>query len=154
MTPIPRMLAPVRILLVEDNPGDVDLIREHLEASRVLLDLTVVSDGVEAEARLRGTGRHAGMPRPDLVVLDLNLPRRSGAEVLASIKADPDLRAIPVVVLTSSDAEADIARSYADGANCYITKPVSLAGLQTVVSALESFWFTIVRLPPATKESS
>lgn len=147
MIPAPSSLTPIEILLVEDNPGDVDLVREHLEASRVLLNLSVVSDGVEAEAYLRREGRYSEAPRPDMIMLDLNLPRRSGAEVLATIKQQPALRAIPVVILTSSSAEVDIARSYADGANCFITKPVTLAGLQEVVKAVESFWFTIVRLP-------
>ncbi len=147
MIPAPKPLMPIEILLVEDNPGDVDLVREYLESSRVVLNLTVVPDGVEAEAYLRQEGRYCEARRPDLIMLDLNLPRRSGGEVLASIKKDEALRAIPVVVLTSSGAEVDIARSYTDGANCYITKPVTLAGLQEVVNAVESFWFTIVRLP-------
>lgn len=147
MTPVPEPIRAVRVLLVEDNPADVDLIQETLEHSRVRIDMTVARDGVEAEAYLRHAGKYAESPRPDVVLLDLNLPRRSGAEVLAAIKADPVLRAIPIVILTSSDSELDVARSYADGANCYITKPVNLAGLQQVVATVEGFWFTIVRLP-------
>ncbi len=148
MTSPPEHYRPIEVLLVEDNEGDVDLIRERLEQSRLLLHLSVTRDGIEAERFLRREGPYGEAPRPDLVLLDLNLPRRPGAEVLARIKSTPELRAIPVVVLTSSDAELDIARSYAAGANCYVTKPVNLSALQQVVATVESFWFTIVRLPP------
>lgn len=148
MTSPPEPYRPIEVLLVEDNEGDVDLIRERLAQSRLLLHLSVARDGIEAERFLRREGPYTDAPRPDLVMLDLNLPRRPGAEVLARIKGTPELRAIPVVVLTSSDAELDIARSYAAGANCYVTKPVNLAALQQVVATVESFWFTIVRLPP------
>lgn len=138
---------PIEVLLVEDNPADVDLIREQLEESRMLLTLRVATDGARAEQYLRREGEFADAPRPDLVMMDLNLPRRSGTEVLANMKASPDLRAIPVVILTSSDAEQDIVKSYTIGANCYITKPVTLEGLRRVVATVEDFWLTIVRLP-------
>jgi CheY-like chemotaxis protein len=141
-------MRPIRILLVEDNQADVDLIREKLEESRVTLDLAVAIDGVHAEDYLLKRGAFANAQRPDLILLDLNLPRRSGSEVLANIKSHPQLRMIPIVVLTSSEQEVDIARSYASGANCYVTKPVSLAELQQVVDSVKNFWFTIVRLPP------
>jgi two-component system, chemotaxis family, response regulator Rcp1 len=138
---------PVEILLVEDNPGDVRLTREALRDSKVLSTLAVVRDGEEALAYLRREPPFAAVPRPDLILLDLNLPRRDGREVLASVKADPALRSIPVVILTSSDAERDIARAYELNANCYITKPVDLDQFTTVVRAIEDFWFTVVRLP-------
>jgi CheY-like chemotaxis protein len=146
-------MRPIRILLVEDNQADVDLIREKLEESRVTLDLAVAIDGVHAEDYLLKRGPFTTAQRPDLILLDLNLPRRSGAEVLANIKSHPHLRTIPIVVLTSSEQEVDIARSYAAGANCYVTKPVSLAELQQVVDSVKNFWFTIVRLPPEASDS-
>jgi two-component system, chemotaxis family, response regulator Rcp1 len=149
MTSLPNAVRPIRILLVEDNAGDVELIRERLEESHVVLDLVVAADGVHAEDFLFRRGAFIGAQRPDLILLDLNLPRRSGIEVLESIKAHPQLRMIPIVVLTSSEEELDVARSYASGANCYVTKPVSLAALQQVVESVKNFWFTIVRLPPA-----
>ena len=138
---------PVEILLVEDNPGDSDLIIEFLEEARVTNHVTVVRDGEEAMDYLRGRGRFSGAVRPDLVLLDLNLPRKDGREVLAEIKADPDLENIPVVVLTSSSAEADIAKSYSLKANCYIIKPVDLDQFVSVVRSIENFWLTVVRLP-------
>jgi two-component system, chemotaxis family, response regulator Rcp1 len=139
---------PVEILLVEDNPGDVRLTREALREGKVRNNLAVASDGVEAIAYLRKEGEHAEAVRPDLILLDLNLPRKDGREVLAEIKADPALRHIPVVVLTSSQADEDIVRAYGLHANCYVTKPVDLDQFIRVVEAIEDFWFTIVKLPP------
>lgn len=139
---------PVEVLLVEDNPGDVRLTREALKEGKVRNNLSVVSDGVEALAFLRREGRYAGAPRPDVILLDLNLPRKDGREVLQEVKADPALRSIPVVILTTSDAERDIAQAYALHANCYIKKPVDLDQFITVVQSIENFWFTIVKLPP------
>lgn len=138
---------PIEVLLVEDNPGDVRLTREALIEGKVRNNLSVVPDGVEALAFLRREGRYAEAARPDVILLDLNLPRKDGREVLEEIKADPALRSIPVVVLTSSEAERDIARAYALHANCYITKPVDLDQFITVVKSIEDFWFTIVKLP-------
>jgi len=138
----------VEILLVEDNPGDVRLTREALREGKVRNNLNVVDDGVKALAFLRREGEYAAAPRPDLVLLDLNLPRMGGREVLEAIKANPELRSIPVVVLTSSQAEQDIARAYELRANCYVTKPVDLDQFIAVVKSIEDFWFTIVRLPP------
>jgi two-component system, chemotaxis family, response regulator Rcp1 len=141
--------AVVEILLVEDNPGDVRLTREALREGKVRNNLSVVDDGVKAVQFLRREGEYADAPRPDLILLDLNLPRMSGPEVLEQIKADPELRSIPVVILTSSQAERDIVRAYELSANCYITKPVDLDQFISVVKTIEDFWFTIVRLPPA-----
>ena len=140
--------APIDILLVEDNPGDVRLTKEALHDAKVLNNLTVAVDGVEALAALRREGRFADAPRPDIILLDLNLPRKDGREVLAEIKEDPGLRRIPVVVLTTSKAEEDVVRTYNLHANCYITKPVDLEQFMTVVKSIEDFWFTVVRLPP------
>jgi two-component system, chemotaxis family, response regulator Rcp1 len=140
---------PVEILLVEDNPGDVRLTREALKEGKVRNNLNVAQDGVEALAYLRREGRHEGAVRPDLILLDLNLPRMDGREVLAAIKADPELRPIPVVILTSSQAEQDIVRAYDLHANCYVTKPVDLDQFITVVKSIEDFWFAIVKLPPS-----
>jgi two-component system, chemotaxis family, response regulator Rcp1 len=142
-------VAPIEILLVEDNPGDVRLTREALKDGRVHHHLHVVADGVEALAFLRATGVHGDAPRPDLILLDLNIPKMDGRQVLAEIKVDPDLVRIPVVVLTTSKAEEDIARSYDLHANCYINKPVDLDQFMTVVKAIEDFWLTVVRLPTA-----
>ena len=139
---------PVELLLVEDSPGDVRLTIEALKEGRVINNLTVVQDGEEAIAFLRRQGRHAGAPRPDLILLDLNLPRKSGMEVLAEIKTDPDLKLIPVVVLTTSQAEEDVLRSYELHANCYIVKPVDLEQFMSVVHAIKSFWLALVVLPP------
>jgi len=138
----------VEILLVEDSPGDVRLTREALREAKIKNRLNVVSDGVEAMAFLRREGAYAGVNRPDLVLLDLNLPRKSGREVLAEIKTDPALRMIPVVILTTSSDEQDIVRSYEHHANCYITKPVDLDQFLTVVNSIEDFWLSIVKLPP------
>ena len=142
-------LRPIEILLVEDSPGDVRLTQEALRDAKVRNNLHVVRDGVEALAFLRREGpRFAECPRPDLVLLDLNLPRRSGHEVLEEIKGDQLLRRIPVVILTTSQAEQDVLRTYDLHANCYITKPVDLDQFIRVVQSIEDFWLTIVRLPP------
>ncbi len=146
------MTRPIRVLLVEDNPADADLTRETLEGSKLHVDLSVAKDGVQALAFLNRRGEFAQVPRPDLILLDLNLPKKDGRQVLSEIKANADLRGIPVVVLTSSDAEKDIAQSYALGANCYVTKPVDLRAFQTIVQAVEGFWVTVVRLPGAESE--
>jgi len=138
---------PIEILLVEDNPGDVRLTVEGLKESKVRNNLHVARDGVEAMEFLRRTGRYGGAVRPDLILLDLNLPRMDGREVLAEVKSDAKLKTIPVVVLTTSRAEQDVLRSYELQANCYITKPVDLEQFIAVVKSIEDFWFTIVTLP-------
>jgi chemotaxis family two-component system response regulator Rcp1 len=140
---------PIEILLVEDNPGDVLLTREGLEEAKVRNNLYVVRDGVEALDFLRREGDYAGVERPDLILLDLNLPLKDGREVLQEIKHDPHLRSIPVVVLTTSESDEDILRSYELHANCYITKPIDMAGFIQVVKSIDDFWFTVVRLPTA-----
>jgi chemotaxis family two-component system response regulator Rcp1 len=142
------MFKPVDILLVEDNPGDADLAREALENSKLHNDLSVVGDGVEAMDFLRRKGKYAHAPRPDLILLDLNLPRKDGREVLAEIKGDPDLKRIPVVILTMSKDEEDVLKSYNLHANCFITKPIDLTQFMKVVKSIEDFWLTIVKLPP------
>ena len=144
----PAFGKPVEILLVEDNPGDADLAREALEESKIRNVLSVVSDGEKAMAFLRQSGQYAAAPRPDLILLDLNLPRKDGREVLAEIKTDEDLKRIPVVILTTSKEEEDILRSYNLHANCYITKPIDLHQFLKVVKSIEDFWLTIVTLPP------
>jgi len=138
----------IDILLVEDNPGDVVLAQEALKESKVRNKLFVVDDGVEAMAFLRKEGKYAGASRPDLILLDLNLPRKSGREVLAEVKIDEDLKRIPVVVLTVSKAEEDIIKCYNHHANCYITKPLDFNQFMEVTKSIEEFWLTIVRLPP------
>ena len=138
---------PIEILLVEDNPGDVRLTMEALKEGKLRNNLSVVGDGVEALALLRREGRFADSVRPDLILLDLNLPKKSGLEVLADIKADEDLRRTPVVILTTSEAEQDIVKSYNLYANCYISKPVDLEQFMKVVKSVEEFWLTIVKLP-------
>lgn len=138
---------PVEILLVEDNPGDVRLTVEALREGNFRNNLNVAVDGVEALAYLRREGRYARSTRPDLILLDLNLPRKDGREVLAEIKADDELKSIPVVVLTTSSAEQDVLGSYDLHANCYITKPVDLEQFITVVKSIQQFWLTIVKLP-------
>jgi two-component system, chemotaxis family, response regulator Rcp1 len=136
------------ILLVEDNPGDARLAQEALKEGRMTSRLKVVVDGVEAMAFLRREGQYVGSPRPNLILLDLNLPRKDGRQVLAELKADEDLRRIPVVVLTTSQAEQDILRSYDLHANCYITKPVDLDRFISVVRSIEEYWCSVVTLPP------
>jgi CheY-like chemotaxis protein len=137
----------IEILLVEDNPGDARLTREALAQSKVRNNLHHARDGEEALVFLRRSGPGGTHPHPDLILLDLNLPRRHGREVLEEIKSDPQLMHIPVVILTSSQAEEDILRSYQSHANCFITKPVDLEQLTKVVQGIEQFWFTLVKLP-------
>lgn len=138
---------PIEILLVEDNPGDVRLTQEALREAEVINHLNVARDGVEAIAYLRGEGQYVNFPRPDLILLDLNLPRKDGREVLEEIKNDAKLKTIPVVVLTTSNAEEDIAKSYTLHANCYISKPVDLDHFINVIQKIEDFWLTVVQLP-------
>ena len=138
---------PIQILLVEDSPGDVRLTREVLRDARIANELHIVGDGEEAMRFLRRQGAFDGVPRPDLILLDLNLPRKDGREVLAELKEDPDLHLIPVIVLTTSAAEQDVLRSYDLNAACYITKPIDLDEFISVVRSIESFWLSIVRLP-------
>ncbi len=139
---------PIEILLVEDNPGDVRLTKEALKEGKVSNHLYVAKDGVEALAFLHREGRYAEASHPDLILLDLNLPKKNGPEVLKEIKEDPELRRIPVVILTISEAEQDILKSYDLHANCYITKPVNLDQFLTVIKSIEDFWLTVVKLPP------
>jgi two-component system, chemotaxis family, response regulator Rcp1 len=138
---------PIEVLLVEDSPGDVRLTREAFKDAKVHINLHVASDGAKAMAFLKREGEYASALRPDLILLDLNLPKKDGREVLAEIKEDPTLKTIPVVVLTTSSSEADVLRSYQLHANCYITKPVGLEGFLTVVKSIDSFWLSVVRLP-------
>ena len=143
-----RPYKPIEILLVEDNPGDVRLTIEAMKEGRVSNRLSVARDGVEALEFLYRRGAFEDAPRPDLILLDLNMPRKDGREVLAEIKADPDLKRIPVVILTTSEAEQDIIKTYDLHANCYVTKPVDLTQFLKVVRLIEDFWLSIVRLPP------
>lgn len=138
----------IEILLVEDSVGDARLTLEAFKEGKVMNNVTVIGDGVEALAYLRRQGSYANSARPDLILLDLNLPKKDGREVLAEIKADEDLMKIPVVVLTTSAAEEDIARAYSRHANCYITKPIDLDQFLRVVQSIESFWLSLVKLPP------
>jgi chemotaxis family two-component system response regulator Rcp1 len=142
---------PIDILLVEDSPGDVRLTRELLKDSKVRNTLVAVDDGVEAMALLRREGKYRDAPRPDLILLDLNLPRKDGREVLAELKQDPELKRIPIVVLTSSKADTDVLKTYNLHANCYVTKPVGLEQFATVVKSIEDFWLAIVKFPPDHK---
>ena len=139
---------PVEILLVEDNPGDARLAEEALKESKVYNTLYTVGDGEEAMKFLHKEGKYAHASRPDVILLDLNLPRKDGREVLAEIKADEDLKRIPVVILTASQSEEDIIKTYDLHANCYITKPIDLSQFIKVVESIEDFWLTIVKLPP------
>jgi two-component system, chemotaxis family, response regulator Rcp1 len=147
MTTGTELVRPIEILLVEDNPGDVELTREGLADGKVHNNLHVAGDGEEAMACLRREGKYADMPLPDLILLDLNLPRKDGREVLAAIKADEALKHIPVVILTSSQADEDILRSYRLHANCYISKPIRFSEFVKVVQSIQEFWFAIVALP-------
>ena len=142
------MAKTIKILLVEDNPADADLTKETMESSKILHEMHVAVDGVEAMAFLRQEGAYKDAPRPDIILLDLNMPKKDGREVLAEIKADPKLCRIPVVILTSSKAEADIAKSYELHANAYVTKPVGLNGFGEIVKGIEKFWFSVVEFPP------
>ena len=139
---------PVEILLVEDNPGDERLTREALKEGKVYSNLHWVKDGVEAMEFLRRQGKYRSVPRPDIILLDLNLPKRDGREVLHDIKNDDELKRIPVVVLTTSKAEEDVLRTYNLHANCYVTKPVDLEKFIVVVKSIDAFWLTVVTLPP------
>ena len=141
-------IMPIEVLLVEDNPGDAQLTRIALEDSKISIHLNVVEDGVEAMAFLRKQDKYVKAAHPDIVLLDLNLPRKDGREVLAEIKADENLKRIPVVILTTSQAEEDILKAYNLCANCYITKPVDFDQFVKIVQSIENFWFAIVKLPP------
>lgn len=144
---------PIEIMMIEDSAGDVLLTREALKAAKVANHLNVASDGEQAMAFLRRQGSFADAPRPDLILLDLNLPRKDGREVLAEIRSDARLHLIPVVVLTSSKAEQDIVKMYELRANCYIVKPVDFQSLMEVVKSIEGFWLTVVVLPPSGEAS-
>lgn len=137
----------VKVLLVEDDPGDVELTTEALQAAKLSVNLNVVSDGAEAMDFLRRVGQYSNAPKPDLVLLDLNMPKKDGREVLQDIKSDPALTSIPVVILTTSDADEDIMKAYDLGANCYVTKPVGFEQFTHVVRSVGNFWFMIVKLP-------
>lgn len=139
---------PIEVLLVDDDPGDVELMTEVMGKASLKIKMNVVSDGVKALAYLRREGEYADSTRPDLVLLDLNMPIKDGRDTLREIKNDPNLRSIPVVVLTTSDADEDVIKTYTLGASCYVTKPVGLEQFAKVVESLEDFWFTVVRFPP------
>ena len=149
MPDIHACVSSIQVLLVEDNPGDVRLTREAFKDAKVHLEMHVVNDGVEATDFVNRRGAYADSPRPDLILLDLNLPRKDGRDVLAEIKADPSLKSIPVVILTTSASDVDIESSYLLHANCYISKPVDLDGFLSVVRSIDDFWFSVVKLPPA-----
>ena len=148
MDPFEGRAEEIEVLLVEDSPGDVRLTQEALNDSKININLQVARDGIEAMSFLRQEGEYANSPRPDLILLDLNLPRKDGREVLQEIKESPTLKSIPVVVLTTSASEIDILQSYMLHANCYITKPVNLAGFLKVVKTTLTFWLSVVELPP------
>lgn len=148
---IGRDAAPIEVLLVEDSPGDVRLTREAFKDVKVHINLQVVSDGAEAMAFLGREGKYAEAPRPDLILLDLNLPKKDGREILAELKESPALKSIPVVILTTSASETDIQGSYQHHANCYITKPVGLEGFLKVVRSIDGFWLSVVKLPRETR---
>jgi len=152
MEPNESSLHPIEILLVEDNPGDSRLAKEALKESKLKNNLYIAEDGVEAMNFLYKTGKYSKMPRPDLVILDLNLPKKDGREVLAEIKNDENLKRIPVVILTISKAEEDILKTYNLHANCYVTKPLDLDQFMKVVRSIEDFWLTIVKLPNGKNE--
>ena len=138
----------IQVLLVEDSPGDVRLTQEAFREAKVRINLHVASDGADAMAFLGHEGKHVDAPRPDLILLDLNLPKKDGREVLAEIKGNSSLQTIPVVILTTSESETDILKSYMLHANCYITKPVSLEGFLKVVKSIDNFWLSVVKFPP------
>lgn len=148
MTEYSKFGGPVEVLLVEDDPGDVELTRETLEQNKVIVNLNVVDNGVKAMDYLYRRGPYKKAKRPDLIILDLNLPRKDGREVLEEIRSDKKLKSIPIVILTTSEAEEDILKSYDLGANCYVTKPLGLDQFSKVVKSIESFWFTVAKLPP------
>ncbi|HVE41477.1 MAG TPA: response regulator [Planctomycetota bacterium] len=148
MNPSYNNTRPINMLLVEDSPTDQLMTREALERSKVLLNLHIVEDGIQTMEFLRRSGKYAQAPRPDLILLDLNLPKKDGREVIAEIKAAPDLKMIPVVVLTTSKSDEDILLAYKSHANCFITKPVGFANFNEVMRSIERFWFSIVSLPP------
>ncbi len=137
----------IEILMVEDDPGDADLTKELLEEAKVFINVNVVEDGVKAMSYLRQEEPYPNAVRPDLILLDLNLPRKDGREVLQEIKSDPNLKRIPVIILTTSDADEDILRSYNLGANSFVTKPVGLSQFAQIVKSIENFWFAVVKLP-------
>jgi CheY-like chemotaxis protein len=143
----------IEILMIEDSVDDIEITMEALKDAKVRNNLAVVRDGIEAMAYLRGQGEYKDAPRPDVIFLDLNMPRMDGRQVLEQIKSDPDLQNIPVVVLTTSEADEDILKAYELHANCYITKPVDMAQFIKVVRSIEDFWVTVVRLPPEGKET-
>ena len=145
---ISMMAENIEVLMVEDDPGDADLTQELLEDAKLMVNVNIVDDGEKAIAYLRRQGEYVQAVRPDLILLDLNLPRKDGREVLQEIKSDPDLKRIPVVVLTTSDADEDILRSYNLGANSFVTKPVGLEQFANIVKSIEDFWFTVVKFPP------
>jgi chemotaxis family two-component system response regulator Rcp1 len=147
MESIGKDAKPIEVLLVEDSPGDVRLTREAFKDAKVHINLHVASDGVEAMEFLERVGNHANAPRPDLILLDLNLPRKDGREVLAEIKESPALKSIPVVILTTSASGEDIQKSYQFHANCYISKQVDLDGFLKVVKSIDSFWLSVVKFP-------
>lgn len=146
--------SPVDILLVEDNPGDVRLTQEALKEGKIFSNLHVTKDGIEAMAFLRREGKYSDAVRPDLILLDLNLPKKDGREVLAEIKGDKKFRKIPVVILTTSKAEEDIHQAYDLHGNCYITKPVDLDQFMQVIQSIQSFWLTLVEFPPREDPAS
>jgi len=147
-----KMGSPIEILLIEDNPGDVRLTMEAFKDCKVYNNMHTVMDGEAAMAFLRREDRYADVPRPDLILLDLNLPRKDGRDVLREIKTDAGLKNIPVVILTTSQAEEDILRAYGLNANCYICKPIDLDQFTKIIKAIEDFWLTIVKLPPEDRE--
>jgi CheY-like chemotaxis protein len=142
------VLDSIDILVVEDNPGDARLIREILNENKLYSSLYIVNDGVEAMSFLHNEGKFSIAPKPDLIILDLNLPRKDGREVLAEIKADDELKHMPIVIMTISQAEEDILKTYKLHANCYITKPIDLNEFIKVIKSIEDFWFSVVKLPP------
>jgi chemotaxis family two-component system response regulator Rcp1 len=150
---IPMNANMIEILLVDDDAGDVRLTVEALKHTKMHTSLSFARDGIEALAFLRREGKYSAAPRPDIILLDLNMPRMDGREVLSNIKQDPNLKQIPVVVLTTAAAEEDILRSYNLHANCYVTKPVDLGQFMKVVCSIEDFWFTVVKLPAGLREN-